>query len=89
VQTPIVVALLGERGGDGHLRHDRRAAAADQTLVEEHNAPGTGARSRDRGVHAGAARADNQHIGVEMDHRGLTPRPRIAAIGMQYQPSRR
>jgi hypothetical protein len=62
-----------ERDGDGHLRHDRRAAAADLAFVDEKHR-GAIARRGDRRVHAGAASADYQYICRELGHdRFVTP----------------
>ena len=65
VVFPGVGLLLGKGGGDGHLRHDRRAPAADHVLVGEDD-PGAGARRGDGRVHAGAAGADDEHVGGEV-----------------------
>jgi len=79
---PIVGAFFTERRRDRHLRHDRRTAATDQALVHEQHTLGSGARRRDRGVHAGAAGPDDQDIGCESGHAGdLVPQARIATIG--------
>ena len=67
---PVVGRLLAERDRDGHLRHHRRAAAPDQAAVGEQHAR-TGARCFDRRIHAGAARSDDEHVGLDvhgLDH---------------------
>ena len=61
MMRPVIRFLLADRGRNRHLRHDRRAAAADQALIDQY---GIGAipRGGDRGVHAGAACANHQNI---------------------------
>ena len=54
--------LFAQGDGDGHLRHDRRAAAADLAFVEQQHRCAR-ARRGDGRVHPGAAGADDQHIG--------------------------
>ena len=62
---PGVRLLLGKRGGDGHLGHDRRPSAPDHVLVGEDDID-AGARRGDGGVHAGAAGADDEDVGGEV-----------------------
>ena len=65
VKAPVIRRLRAERDRDRHLRHDGGAAASDQAAVEqEHTA--TCARGLDRGIHAGAARSDDQDVGFDM-----------------------
>ena len=61
----VIQAAFLERDRDGHLRHDGRAAAPDEAPVgEDHRA--APARRLDRGVHAGAARSDHEHVGLQV-----------------------
>ena len=62
-----------ERDGDGHLRHDRRAAAADLAFVDEKHRGAIACRG-DRRVHTGATSTDYQYICRELGHdRFVTP----------------
>ena len=62
-----------ERYGDGHLRHDRRAAAADLAFVDEQHRGAIACRG-DRRVHTGATSTDYQYICRELGHdRFVTP----------------
>ena len=73
MQLDRIRFLPPKRDGDGHLRHDRRAAAADLALVDEKHR-GAIARRGDRRIHAGAAGADYQYICRELGHdRFVTP----------------
>ena len=65
MMLPVIRHVLAERGRHGHLRHDGRAAAPDQAAVDEQHADVL-LRGRERGRHAGAARADDEHVGREM-----------------------
>ena len=65
VVAPVVGRLRAERHRDRHLRHHGGAAAADQAAVGEQDAA-AGARGLDRRIHAGAARSDDQHVGLDM-----------------------
>ena len=65
VEAPVIRRLRAERDRDRHLRHDGGAAAADQAAVEQEHVA-TCARSLDRGIHAGAARSDDQDVGFDM-----------------------
>ena len=90
MRLPIVRAFFAERRRNRHLRHDRRAAAADEALVGQQHMTGAGARRRDRGIHAGATGADDQYIGSEIGHLGdLVPLARIATIGTAKPSPRR
>ena len=90
MRLPIIWTFFAERRRYRHLRHDRRAAAADQALIGQQDMPGPGARRRDRRVHAGASGPDNQHIGGEIDHaEDLVPLARIATIGTAKPSPRR
>ena len=64
-----------ERYGDGHLRHDRRAAAPNLTFVDEKHR-GAIARRGDCRIHTGAAGADYQYICRELGHDRSLPRRR-------------
>src|SRR5258706_6853372 len=59
--------LLGQSDRHGHLRHDRRAAPAYLTLVEQQHR-GARARRRDGRVHAGAAGADDENVRAYLRH---------------------
>ena len=84
VRLPIIWTFLAERRRYRHLRHDCRAAAADQQHCCAR------ARRRDGRVHAGAAGPDNQHISGEIGHAyDLVPLARIAMIGTAKPPPRR
>ena len=63
-----------ERDRDRHLRHHGGAAAADQAAVGEQHLR-AGARRLDRRIHAGAARSDHEHVGLDMHGAGhdITP----------------
>jgi hypothetical protein len=63
--APVVGDFLAERHRHRHLRHDGRPAAADQAAIDQED---TAARPRrlDRGIHAGRAGADHQHVGVNL-----------------------
>ena len=37
MDRPVVRLLVADGGGDGHLRHDRRATATHKTLVEKNH----------------------------------------------------
>src|SRR5438270_4657037 len=90
MRGPLVGAFLAERRGDRHLRHDRGAAAADEALVDQQDPLGPGARRRKRGVHAGAAGADNQDVRLDVSHlSGFTPCPNKATIGTAKPSTRR
>lgn len=65
VTVPVVVHLIAEGGGHRHLRHNSRAAAADQAAIDEHRIRAAIVGS-DRGRHACRTRADNEHAGFEM-----------------------
>ena len=65
VVAPVVGDFLAERDRDRHLRHDGGAAAPDQAAVGEKDAA-AGARRLDRRIHAGAARSDDQDVGLDM-----------------------
>ena len=65
VMAPVVGRLGAERHRDRHLRHHGRAAAADQAAVDQEHAA-AGARRLDRGIHAGRAGADHQHVGFDL-----------------------
>ena len=69
MMAPVVGRLGAERDRDRHLRHHGRAAAADQAAVDQQHAA-AGARRLDRGVHAGRAGADHQHIGFDLHRLG-------------------
>ena len=69
VMAPVVRRLGAERHRDRHLRHHGRAAAADQAAVDQQHAA-AGARRLDRGIHAGRAGADHQHIGFDLHRLG-------------------
>ena len=82
MSMPVVGAFLAERRRHRHLRHDRRAAAANKALVDQQHPLGPAARGGDRGVHAGAAGPDNQDICRDIAHAAdLVPLARIATIG--------
>src|SRR5947208_16497751 len=70
MKAPVIRRLRAERGGNRHLRHDGRAAAADQAAVDEENAA-TRARGLDRRIHAGTARSDDQDVGFDVHGLGL------------------
>src|SRR5207248_7779703 len=54
----------------------------DEALIHEQYLLRAGADRRNRGIHAGAASPDDQHIGREIGHAGdLVPFARIATIG--------
>ena len=95
MRGPVVGAFLAQRRRHRHLRHHRGAAAADEALVGEQHLPGPGPRGGDRGIHAGAAGPDDQHIALEVGHAGVghaggfTPCARIAAIGTAKPSARR
>src|SRR5947207_12133008 len=90
MRLPIIWTFFAERRRYRHLRHDRRAAAADQALIGQQDMPGPGARRRDRRVHAGASGPDNQHIGGESGHaEDLVPLARISMIGTAKPSPRR
>ena len=77
---PVIGALFAQRNGDGHLRHHRGSAAADQAAVDQVHAAAV-ARRGDGGIHAGAARADYQHIAFKTDHcAALYADPRCATM---------
>ena len=61
VMTPVVVRLRAQGHRNGHLRHDRRAAAPDQAAIGQQHAA-TGARGLDGGIHAGGSGADDEHV---------------------------
>ena len=65
VVAPVVGRLLAERDRHRHLRHHGGAAAPDQAAVG-HEHRGAGARRLDRRIHAGAARSDDQDVGLDM-----------------------
>ena len=73
---PVIRRLFAHRHRDGHLRHDRRAAAPDQALVQQQH-PCAAARRGYGGIHAGPARPDHQHVGFHMgdfgSHGRLSP----------------
>ena len=79
VVAPMVGRLRAERDRDRHLRHDGGAAAPDQAAVDEKDAAAR-ARRLDRRIHAGAARSDDQDVGLDMHgvmaHAG-TPSPAL------------
>jgi hypothetical protein len=62
MMAPVVGSFRAERRGDRHLRHHRRAAAADETAVDQQH-PAAPARRLDRRIHAGPARADDEDVG--------------------------
>ena len=64
MMAPVVRRLGAERHRDRHLRHHGRAAAADQAPVDQQHAA-AGAGGLDRGIHAGRAGADHQHVGFD------------------------
>ena len=61
VMAPVVVGLRAQRHRNGHLRHDRCAAAPDQAAIGQQHAA-TGARGLDGGIHAGGSGADDEHV---------------------------
>jgi hypothetical protein len=61
-----------ERHCNRHLRHHRRAAAADQAAVKQQH-PALGARRLDRRIHPGGAGANHQHIGFGVHHFATHP----------------
>src|SRR5262249_43339084 len=60
--APMVRLLRANCHRDGHLRHHGRTAASDQAAVDQQHAT-AGARGFDRGIHAGAARPDDEDVG--------------------------
>ena len=66
VLRPVVRRLLAEGGRDRHLGHDRRPAPADHALVGEEHASSF-ARGGKTCVHSGPARADHEHVGLDLD----------------------
>ena len=58
MMRPVIRLLLADRGRHRHLRHDRRPAAADQALIDQHGI-GAIASGGYRGVHAGTAGSDH------------------------------
>ncbi|MNL45229.1 hypothetical protein D3C87_1678600 [compost metagenome] len=73
VMAPMVFGLLAQRGGHRHLRHDGRAAAADQAAVGQHH-PAARLRGCHGGAHARRARADHQDVGVDIKFAHHAPR---------------
>jgi len=63
--APVVRRLGAERDRHRHLRHHGRAAAADQA-PSIRNTLQIGAGGSNRGIHAGRAGADHQHIGPDL-----------------------
>ncbi len=63
--APMVRRLGAERHGDRHLRHHGGAAAPDQAAIGQEDAR-AGARRLDRRMHAGAARSDDQDVGLDV-----------------------
>ena len=61
VMTPVVVRLRAQSHRNGHLRHHRCAAAADQAAIRQQHAA-TGARGLDGRIHAGRPGADHEHV---------------------------
>jgi hypothetical protein len=62
------VRFLGAQcRSDGHLRHHRGAAAANEAFINQANRGAVAGRS-DSGVHPGAPRADDENICGEMGH---------------------
>jgi len=61
VVTPVVVRLRAQGHGHGHLRHDGRAAPADEAAIGKQYAA-TGVRGLDGCIHAGGSRADHEHV---------------------------
>ena len=66
MMVPVVGRFLAERGRHRHLRHHGGAAASDQAAIGEQDVRAA-ARRFDRGVHAGGAGADHQHVGLDGD----------------------
>ena len=60
---------LAQRRGDGHLRHHRGAAAAHHVAIGEHDPLRARFRRGERRIHAGAARADHEHVRLDMGRR--------------------
>jgi hypothetical protein len=70
---PMVGLLRAERYSDRHLCHYGGATTPNETPVyDEHTC--AGACRRYSGIHPGAARADDQHIGIKLSHDGHQPR---------------
>jgi hypothetical protein len=65
MMAPVVGRLLAERCRDRHLRHHGGAAASDQAAVGEQDFAAV-TRRLDRRIHAGAARSDHEHVGLDM-----------------------
>jgi hypothetical protein len=65
VMAPMIGCLRPERDRDRHLRHHGRAAASDQAAVGEKHLRAR-ARRLDRRIHAGAARSNDQDVGLHM-----------------------
>ena len=76
---PVVWFFVSERGGHGHLRHDGRAAPADEALVHQQDGRSTTRRGDGR-VHARAACADDQDVGCNMRHRPCVPPLNMPAV---------
>ena len=79
VVAPVVGRLGPERGRNRHLRHHGGAAAADQAALGEHDVYPR-ARGRDRRIHAGASRPDDQDIGLNMHGFMAHAEPRSASL---------
>ena len=65
---PVILGLLADGGGNGHLCHHRGAAASDQAAVDE---DGAAARFRggDGGGHSGPACTDDRDVGFKCAHK--------------------
>jgi hypothetical protein len=87
MKAPVIRRLLADRSRDRHLRHDGGAAAPDQAaLGEEHAA--TRACRLDRRIHAGAARSDDQDVGLDLhgfNSRGGHARIIVTAAGFHTE----